>query len=129
MFEKLSNVDKLNEAIFQNLQESKLVKNTQGLLSLLNLFMCKYGPEKIDTMIFIEQIKFYSTHQNSKIRKEVLKFFVFVAKWKEDTKSVKQLAQKILKRPQRQLLEAMLLKINDTKEVSYADILEDSGKL
>lgn len=127
MFEKFSNVDDLNKIILTILvDQSKIVKNIVGLLSLLNLFVCKYGPEKIDTQLFVDQICEYATHPNSKIREEALKFFVFVAKWKENSESVKTLINGKLERPQMDRLNKMLKAFATVKEVKFDDILEDS---
>ena len=98
LFEKLNNVDELNRTILSILIEySKNVKTIQGLLKLLNLFVWKYGPEKIDIKLFADQISEYSSHPVDKIRDESLKFFVFVAKWNDNSDSILRLVGNSLK--------------------------------
>ena len=127
MFEKLSNVDDLNRTILYSLQEDgKLEKTLLGLLSLLNFFTCKYGPEKIDTLMFIDEIGKHAVHRSSKVRTEALKFFVLVANWKGNTDSIKTVACKVLEAPQFDLLDKMLQNVDKVEDINFDEWLQDS---
>lgn len=127
LFERLNNVDDLNKAILMRLQENeKYEKTLFGVLSLLNFFNMKYGPEKVDTVLFLEEIGNFSQHSASRIRNEALKFLVIAAKWKENTQSVLVIADKVLKDPQMKLLKTMLENIDKLEEPNYSETLEDS---
>lgn len=127
-FEKLSNVDELNKMIHYSLsKETKIIKTTMGLLTLLNFFTYKYGPEKIDTILFTEIVCGFCGHQNPKIRNEAYKFFVLVAYWKENTESVKQIVHSKLKITQRNTLYKMFDVF--TKMNAKAEIEGDSEGL
>ena len=107
-------------------ENSKAVKIQLGVLSLLNFFNLKYGPEKIDTILFLEEIGNYSKHPNGKIREEALKFLVIAAKWKENTKSVKEIARGVLQPAQYKLLLKMLDEMKSIINPDLSTYLEDS---
>lgn len=109
------------------LQENEEYEKTlYGVLSLLNFFNMKYGPEKVDTVLFLEEIGKFSQHPVSRIRNEALKFLVIAAKWKENIQSVLVIADKVLKDPQIKLLKTMLENIDKLEEPNYSETLEDS---
>mmetsp|Transcript_17440 Transcript_17440/g.17185 ORF Transcript_17440/g.17185 Transcript_17440/m.17185 type:complete len:212 (+) Transcript_17440:468-1103(+) len=120
-----SNVDEINKAILLKLMEpEKAVKAQLGVLSLLNFLIYKYGPEKIDTLLFVEEIGKYSLNPNGKIRKEALKFLVIAAKWKKNKDSIMTVAMKVLQPAQIKLLEKMLQALEDTTSLD-----EESSKI
>ena len=97
-----------------------------GILSMLNFFNLKYGPEKIDTMLFLEEIGNYSLNPSGKVREEALKFLIIAAKWKENTESVLSIASGVLQPPQLKLLQKMLAEFEKGKEIKSEEFLEDS---
>ncbi|CAI2359909.1 unnamed protein product [Moneuplotes crassus] len=125
LIEMFSNVDEINKAILLKLMEpEKAVKAQLGVLSLLNFLIYKYGPEKIDTLLFVEEIGKYSLNPNGKIRKEALKFLVIAAKWKKNKDSIMTVAMKVLQPAQIKLLEKMLQALEDTTSLD-----EESSKI
>ena len=92
---------------------TKSVKNTLGLLSLLNFLTYKYGPEKIDTVLFTDIICTFCSNANPKIRNESYKFFVLIAQWKMNSDSVKMIVKEKLKKAQKDTLYKMLRVIEE----------------
>mmetsp|Transcript_6982 Transcript_6982/g.6162 ORF Transcript_6982/g.6162 Transcript_6982/m.6162 type:complete len:362 (+) Transcript_6982:190-1275(+) len=129
LFERFSNVDQLNNAILLQLEKDSASQRVlSGVLSMLNFFNLKYGPEKIDTILFLENIGTYSRHANKSIREEALKFLVIAAKWKENTQSVLYIANGVLESPQYKLLTTMLQNIDKLEEPNFGEYLEDSDE-